>query len=363
MRNEGRGIAPVAWILGAMVMVAGCAPASPSAATDAAGAASPSAEGVVSPAPSGSADPGASLPDDLPEEIVHAIRQRQAFGLRSDLEWVQQVAADPRAGVNLLDFPMLPEEEAEFEARQATFEELAAAVNAYAATRGDTFGGVWIDQEAHTVVAAWTSSAELHRLAILASLGKAAPLEGRTVRYAERELTTLQDRIAADRDWLQTIPAVMTFSSVDIMANRTELGISSANPQAAAMILGHYGVGPDMLSVQSDGTGILLQPRGTVNGTVVLADGSPPGQNDWNLAWIPDRPQGGGGGDCGEMVGYGVDPEGSFTIDCAPGGWTFHVQAPAGEGWQDIGSGHVVVRSDHAADVRIVVDPDATASP
>ncbi|HEU0244234.1 MAG TPA: hypothetical protein VFQ75_10040 [Candidatus Limnocylindrales bacterium] len=360
MWTNGRCAGTMAVLLAAVLVLAGCE-AAPPAARGEATPASPSDAIAASAGPGASAEPGPSLPVDLPEEIAHAIRQRQAFGLRSDLAWVQQVAVDPRASVNLLDFPMLPEEEAEFEARQASFEELAAAVNAYAATRQDSFGGVWIDQGAHTVVAAWTSSPELHRLAILASVGKPAPLEGRLVRYSERELSALQDRLAADREWLRTIPATMTFSSVDVMANRTELGISSANAQAAALILAHYGVGADMLSVVSDGTGILLEPRGTVNGTVVLVDGSAPGQNDWALAWVPDRPQ--GGGDCGEMVGYGVSPDGLFTIDCAPGGWTFRVQAPAGDGWRDIGSGHVVVRSEQASDVRVVVDPGASASP
>ena len=351
MQIDRRGIAALA--LAAGLVSAGCG----SAPTPSGGTPAPAPSGVVG----ASADPGASLPGDLPDDIVHAISQREVFGLRSDVEWVTRVAADPRARVELLDFPMLPEEEAEFQARQTSFDEVAKAVNEYAATHPDQFGGVWIDQERHTVVAAWTGGAEIHRLAILASLGKAAPLEARTVRYAERQLNALQERFAADREWLGTIPAAMVWSSTDVMHNRVEFGISSANPQAAALILARYGVAADMLAVQSDGTGIQLQPRGTVNGTVVLGDGSAPGDNGWNLSWTADRGQ--GGGDCGEMVGYGVGPDGAFTIDCAPGGWTFRVQAQAGDGWVDVGTGHVVVESGKPSAVRIVVDPEAAPSP
>ena len=131
--------------------------------------------------------------------IAYAISQRKQFGLRSDEAWVRQVAADPRARMQLLDFLMLPEEEAEFEQRQAGYDEMIAAVQAYAETRPNDFGGVWIEQPRHTVGTAWTTTPELHRLAILASIGKAGPLEVRLVRYSEKQLRALQDRIAADR--------------------------------------------------------------------------------------------------------------------------------------------------------------------
>ncbi|MEI7742451.1 MAG: hypothetical protein WCK58_01740, partial [Chloroflexota bacterium] len=201
------------------------------------------------------AAPAPAATATLEPDIAYAISQRQQFGLRSDEAWVRSVAADPRSRMNLLDFLMLPEEEAEFSARTQSYETVAAAVDAYAAGHRDEFGGVWIDQERHTVVAAWTANAELHRLAILASIGAAGPLAARTVRYPEARLRALQDRMTGDRDWLAEIPAVMTMSSVDIMANTAELGISSANPAAAALILAHDGVPADMLRVTSDGRG------------------------------------------------------------------------------------------------------------
>ena len=258
-----------------------------------------------------------------------------------------------------LDFLMLPEEATEFYQHQADFEAVGQAVQAYGAQHASEFGGVWIDQERHTVVSAWTANAELHRIAILAALGKAGPLEVRVVRYSEAELQALQERISADLDWFGGIDALMTSTSVDVMTNRAEVTLSSANPRATALILERYGVGPDKLRVVSDGTGILLQPRGTVHGRVVLPNGKAPGRNDWMLNWVPDRP----GGDCGEMVGYGVGPDGSFEFPCAPGGWTIAVQAPVNDGWLDIGTAHVLVPAGGDVDVTISVDPGLVPSP
>jgi hypothetical protein len=313
---------------------------------------------MLDPAPAGSAasgepspagqDPGATLEPD----IARAIESRKLFGLRSDEAWVRQVAADPTARTFLLDFPMTPEEEREFEARNSSFEEVALAVQAYGEDHPDTFGGVWIDQQRHTVVTAWTRDAEFHRLAILAELRSFGPLEARTVAYSERQLMALQERI--DIAWLRTLPAAFMYSSADIMENRVALGISSAVPDAEAQILAHMGVGPDMLHVESDGTGILLKERGTIHIAVVGPDGRGTGGFDWNVAWTPDRP---GGGDCGEMVGIAIPEDGRFDLACAPGGWTIAIQQGGGDtGWTNIGAGHVVVPEGGDVDLEISVD-------
>ena len=356
-RIERAGRLPrLAFAIGLGLAIAGCGAAPPATSPTA-----PSVEGSASSSDApGAVDPGASLDPVLARSaIAYAIAQRRLFGLRADVDWVEQVAADPRATMDPLDFLMLPEEAAEFYQHQADFEAVGQAVQAYGEAHASEFGGVWIDQERHTVVSAWTANAELHRIAILAALGKAGPLEVRVVRYSEAELRALQDRLSADLDWFAGIDAMMTSTSVDVMTNRAELSISSANPQATALIFQRYGVAPDKLRVISDGTGILLQPRGTVHGRVVLPDGKAPGRNDWMLNWVPDRP----GGDCGEMVGYGVEPDGAFELPCAPGGWTIAVQAPVNDGWLDIGTSHVLVPAGGDVDLAITVDPGLVPSP
>ena len=301
-----------------------------------------------------SAMPGAT--DASPEpDIAYAIAQRRVFGLRADEDWVRQVAADPTARIFLLDFPMTPEEERELESRTTDFEQTAQAVQEYGDQHPATFGGVWVDQAGQTVVAAWTQDAELQRIAILASMGRFAPVEARTVRYAVRDLAELQGRIDGDMDWLRTIPAVFLGSGQMIMDNRVELWVSSAAPDAEARIMEHFGVGADMLKVTSDGTGIALQERGTVNVHVVDAKGRDATDLDWNVEWTPDRP---GGGDCGEMVGIAIPDDGRFDLACAPGGWTIAIQERGGDtGWTDIGTGHVVVPEGGNVDLEIRVRP------
>ena len=308
--------------------------------------------------PAVSSSPAATGADE--DAIAYAISQRKVFGLRSNEAWVRQVAADPRARIQLLDFLMLPEEETEFERRQTDFEQLAQAVNAYAAGHPDEFGGVWIDQPRHTVVAAWTANPELHRIAILATLGTSGPLETKLVRYTEQELNALTDRLFAEREWYRSIDAAPMAGGAMIMDNRVELQISSANPQAPALIRAHFGVGPDMLEIMADGTGIALQPRGTLVIRVLTADGKAPGKTAIEPSWTPDRPD---GRECGEFVGYLIPPDGVLTIGCAPGGWTVTLQVRAGEGWRSVGSGHVVVPPGGRAEVTITLDEGADVRP
>ncbi len=341
----------------AAVMVAACgsSPSPSPSSTSLPSRAAPPA--VTSAAPGGAGSPEPALDEAA---IAYAISQRQQFGLRSDEAWVRQVAADPRARMQLLDFLMLPEEEAEFEQRQTDFETLALAITEYGAKHQDEFGGVWIDQQGHTVVAAWTRNADLHRLAILASLRTAGPLEVRLVRYTERELNALTERLFADRDWYATIDATPMSGGAFIMDNRVELQISSANPQAPALISAHFGVPPDMLRVTSDGTGIQLEERGTVNLAIVTADGKAPGLNGLDVTWSPDRPD---GRDCGNMTGIVVPPDGVLSIPCAPGGWTIAIQARAGDAWTPVGTGHVVVPSGGNVTLTITLDKGVNLNP
>jgi hypothetical protein len=350
---SGRIVRPL--LVVAAMLVVGCGSPGPT------GVSSSAAPVVASaPAPDPATAPSPVASDANEAAIAHAISQRQTFGLRSDEAWVRQVAADPRARIGLLDFLMLPEEEAEFETRQTDLEQLAQAVTRYAADHPAEFGGVWLDQPRHTVVAAWTANPELHRIAVLASLGTSGPLEARLVRYTERELNALTDRLFADREWYRTIDAAPMAGGAMIMDNRVDLQISSANPQAPALIRAHFGVGPAMLAITSDGTGIALQPRGTLVITVVTAEGKAPGKSDIEPSWTPDRPD---GRECGEFVGYTIPPDGVLSIACAPGGWTVTLQVRAGDGWKTAGTGHVVVPAGGTANVRITLDKGAVINP
>jgi hypothetical protein len=318
----------------------------------------PAATPGPSAAPSAAADPSADA--SLDPAIASAISQRKQFGLRSDLAWVLAVAANPRARIGMLDFLMLPEEEAEFGQRQSDYDTVIAAVLAHAVGRENVFGGLYIDQASHTVVALWTTDPLLHRIAILAQLGTSGPLATRQVKYSEKQLRDLQDRVSSDVDWMRGIRAQAMGVGADIMANATSLTISSANAAAPGIIRTHYGVPADMLKIDSDGTGIMLQPRGTIEGTVRTSDGKAPGENGLDLRWKPDIAD---GRDCGSGVGLGVTPAGTFTLPCAPGGWTIWLAAALADGWTDVGSAHVVVPPGGTVKLLIALKPGAVLGP
>ena len=310
---------------------------------------------ACSPAPAASPSSPTETPEPVPSEIAYAIHQREVFGLRSDREWVEQVAADPRATTFTLDFPMLPEEDAEFTRRQVDFGTVAAAVKAYAQTVPEAYGGVYIDQPRHVVVALWTATPEMHRVRVLERLAGWAPLEVRQVRHTEQELDDLVDRIGSDWDWMKGAGALPLSAGTEIIDNLVSLQVSSANPAIGAQILLHYGVGPDILRVDSDGSGVFLLPRGTIEGTVVMAGGKPvPGRNELMLQWEADGP-----GECGVGdMGYGVGT-GRFELPCSPGGWTILVMTPVPDGWEEVGRGHVVVPHRGTVELRITLEPGA----
>jgi len=320
IRDIGAGAA-LATLLVAACTGPGPAALSPSIAGAGLTTATPASE-TASPAP-------------LPSEIAYAVAQRQRFGLRSDAAWVEQVASDSTARVGMLDIPLTPAEEQWFGARQATFDQVVAAVQAEAAEAPHQFGGVYIDQPSGQVVALFTTNLDQHRQAILDRVGPAAALAVRQVTYPEATLRALQDRISSDIDWLKGIDAAALTIGVDVIRNQTTLELSSTNPDAPALALAHYGVPDDELAVTEDGTGAALLPRGTIDLTVTAPKGMPVSAGGWDLEFAGDGP-----GECGGEVGLGVVPGRVTEVPCQIGGWTVKL---LDENRAVVASGHVMV--------------------
>jgi hypothetical protein len=78
-----------------------------------------------------------------------------------------------------------------------------------------------------------------------------------------------------DSGWYATIPAVLRSLGPDTARNRVVVELSSPNPRAAALVLAHYRLAPDMVEVSSDGTGALLLDPATLTVTVVDGSGRP----------------------------------------------------------------------------------------
>ena len=299
--------------------------------------------------------------DDIPVPTLDptaadAVRFRQAHGLTADPSHVRRVADDPAA---VLDYgvPLLPLEAQEIEARPARARAVTSVVRAYAALHLEEFGGLYIDHARFGVVTVlWTANAETHAANLAEGLAGVGPVLVRQVRTTEADLEALSARIAADQEWLAEIPAVLQAVEVDVVENRVRMFVSSPSSLAADLIWNHYEVYRDVLLIESDGTGAALAPIATIRGRVVTAEGTEPGNNSFMVVAHGPGP-GPCAGDVDEM-GHGVNPDGTFEIQCSAGPWTIAIQdAPiAGPNGVDLGHRDVLVPPGGAIDIVITLD-------
>ena len=272
---------------------------------------SPEPAQPAAPAPAAPAAPSMEGPVVLsPAEVAGAIALRREFGLREDEAWVRAVAANPTA---VMDFgvPLMPFERDEIMRRPNGEAGITTALQDYLSGHADVSGGLYIDQARGGVVTILvTDDPAPHQAALAELVGAEAPVAVRQVRWTEAQLNDVQERIAADQAFLATLPAQMKGSGVSIIDNVVELSISSAVPDAGARIAAHFGA-VGMLRVDSDGTGILLQPTGRILGRVI----APPGTDMNNLSPQYEADVDIGGRD---SIGIGVTPDGTFVIDHLP---------------------------------------------
>ena len=363
-----RASLPFLLIAFAAVGIAGCSVAGPITSGDPVGG-SPAAVQTPSPAPTANPCPTAaaspvpesSLPADLDADTREAVRIRTEYGLRRDLAWIREVGADPTA-VTDFGVPMLPAETASLFARNELTAPVRWALDRYGHT--DEFGGLYIDHaQGGVVVVLWTTDPAVHEAALGPELRACPAVQFRQVKWSEQVLRGWQDKIGADLDWLAEIPAAIGGVGVDVIENVVDIEVSSAAPDAADRIIAHYDAPAGMIRVESDGTGAVLLPSGTVVGRVLLANGRPPGPNDLMLdAGSPDDPPGWcGGGD----IGYGVVEDGTIQFPCKAGRRTILVKDWTSDGKHPVVASVVVdVPADGQVEVEIRLpegfDPAAT---
>lgn len=304
----------------ATLLLAGCAsvaPSSPGPTPSSPGLTpSPSVEQLVPPCPGWVNRWG--LDPTTPEQLANAVRFRQEMGLPSDPELVAMMACRQDANVDFGGAPITAAEFAEIQRRGRNTDAIIGTVLVYTSRHPDEFGGLYIDHSRGGLLTVlWTARLAEHEAAIRAELQPSAPLAFRQVRWSEKALRALQDRVAADLDWFKDIPAAPGTVGVDVIRNNVEIGISSANPDAAALITAHYAIPEGMITVISDGTGAVMLPFGTVKGVVVRRDGRLLGGSVGSL--IIQARAGGPPGWCGRGDMGGVMPDGAFEYPCQVG--------------------------------------------
>jgi hypothetical protein len=342
------------FILAALVVAASCSSAEPGTGSTETGVLMPEA-GARAPCAGHINRQG--IDPTTTDQIQAAIRFRRENGLPAGVPYVLAMACVPDANVDF-GVPLSPAEIAEFQRRGQTVDTMLPAVQAYADSHGDEFGGLYIDQARGGVLTVlWTARIDEHLAALRALVHPRAPIAVRQVRWTERELAGLQARIAADWNWFRAIPAAPRGVGIDTINNVVQVSVSSANASASEMIVAHYGVAPGMIVVESDGTGAALLPWGTVKGVVVTKKGKPPGSN--NL--MVEQALGGVPGECGGGdVGFGVMDDGRFEYPCQAGVRVIEVvEIGDAEPHPVLGSGRVTVKANEVASLRIVIDEPA----
>jgi hypothetical protein len=273
--------------------------------------------GCAGPPATSSPSPSVTATPELDLATAAAVQFRTSFGLRADLEFIRAVAKNPAAS-NEFGVPLLPAEVAEINRRGANADRVGPIVRAYAAEHPAAFGGMWIDQEhGGLVTVAFTEDADLHGRELATRLAGVGVVAIRSARYSERELRALQDRVVAEDAWFKTIPAQLRGVGLDVTKNAVEIDISTANLRITELIVARFGIPADAIVVNSDGTGVALEPWGTIRGKIV--DVPPKVFPELTLQYTSDR----AGAECGMGdVGIGPKADGTFELPCQGGHWT-----------------------------------------
>jgi hypothetical protein len=339
-------------VLVALVAIAGCA-STP-------GSVSPTASATPSPTPQPVAVPlvcagrlnaqGADV--TTAAELERAATFRREMGFPSDDAHVRVMAC--RVDANLEDIPLTVEELRELERRTRVGHAINEIVQPYAGKHAAEFGGIYIDNRRGGVVTVlWTANLPKHEAAIRALLDSDAAIAFRQVRWSEMELGHLQERIGADRAWFGAIQAALQTTSINVQENIVEIGISSANPDASALIIAHFAAPAGMMRVISDGTGVALLPWATVNGRVITAGGTAPGENNFRIEERPGGPPGTCGGDEGLTL---VEPTGGFELRCQVGVRIIRATDADVQPPRILGESRVEVPAEGVVFVEIIID-------
>ena len=295
------------------------------------------------------------LPAGATGEIADAIHTRWQFGLRSDLEWVEAVAAHPD-DESMLEIPMTADENREWKAWFEETDRLVTILGDYGRARPDEFGGIFVDQRGRQVATLWTNDLEGHEARLRELAGQDAPIVLYHVEHPESYLRQLQDRVPTDDSIFAEVAAEPYGIGVDIKRNAVSIDVSSANPEAPRLIAeaigARLGVSPDLVTVESDGTGVNLLPFGQIEIHVVGPDGHrlPKGSS---IDWRYEGDQLGSCGPGGDMW-VSFDDRGVLQTSCNPGTWRIVITDL--DRTRDLGSGTADIRANELTKVRITLD-------
>lgn len=176
------------------------------------------------------------------------IALRTQLGLSDDPAWVRAILANPNSVIRNVGFPILmaPEEAAEWDRRVASESDVRAALDEYAASHSDEWGGWYISEDSPGAVALVTRNLEDHRAALKALIGtQALPIEVRQVTWTFAQLAAFRDDVFADEEWFDEHGLLLTEASENKPSNRVRVVVEIPSPDLNATtidsVFEHFG--------------------------------------------------------------------------------------------------------------------------
>jgi hypothetical protein len=290
-------------------------------------------------------DPAATGPTDA--GIDQAVAFRLKSGLRADLTWVLQLAADPAAQAGRREFgiPLSPAELAALRARVSTARDVADAAEAYGRDHPDEYAGTFTDPARSVVVVMFTADLPGHERELWALVHPDAPLEVRLAAHTLAALEQLQLRIRADADELRAMGIDILANGVRPSANAAEVEVATNRADVHELFASRYGAGRVVLRVTAASPSL---PPGEIRGRAVDASGK--GVEGLDVRPTdPNRDFPGGG-----AISTALD--GSFVVRNAfAGTYSISVFRLVGEAWTEVGSATLTVEPGGTATVVIPV--------
>jgi hypothetical protein len=163
--------------------------------------------------------------------IIEAIETRDAFGLRSDPDYVAQSLVDPLGFPHLYEgLPLTAEEHADMVHRLEVQRQL------FIPSGRPDYAGAYIDQRRGGIPVFLFTEVDDEIEATLQRLMPGIEFEIHQVGVSLDELTRLKERISSAREelWQEGIELVSV--SVHVVANRVEVGVIEATAEARARI-------------------------------------------------------------------------------------------------------------------------------
>jgi hypothetical protein len=178
------------------------------------------------------------------EQLDQAMLLRANLDLPADEATVRALLADPRTRLFNGAIPMSPAEFAAFTDREANIMLAGPIIRAYGEEHPDEWAGYYVDDDTFVVIGRFTGHVDEHRRAVEALFAPGeARVEIREARWTLRELKTVERRVRRATDWIERQGVTLEGFGIREAENQVvvDVRIPEPDPGLAARIIDHLG--------------------------------------------------------------------------------------------------------------------------